>query len=172
MSQGSAQSSNNNSSNKVPDWLFEVDEYDDVEEVVVDLDSGEVRFVALENIPILQELEIDLTLIYASIFWMLATPLTRLVGRPLGRHPLYKSVIASQRQNNHHHQHHNSSSSSSSKHRKEANIDFWGPCLVVGLYCLVLWLSKIHNTSWLFMIWAGASVFNHLVGRVYSKVRM
>jgi hypothetical protein len=173
-SAGSAQSINSkNKKEKAVAFLFEVDEFDDVEEVVVDLDSGEVGFVPLESVPLLQELEIDLSLMYQSILWMLLTPLTKMAGRPLGRHPLYKSVIASQRHNC------NSSTSNGSntanngsgnKHRKEANIDFWGPCLVVGLYCLVLWLSKVHNTSWVFMIWGTAGVFNHLVGRVYSKV--
>ncbi len=77
---------------------------------------------------------------------MLIGPCVRFTGRSYKRHPLY----ASSRQNN------------------NSIIDFWGPCSVMSLYSLVLWLGKVRDVTWLFVIWSLAAVFNHLVARVFT----
>ena len=42
-----------------------------------------------------------------------------------------------------------------------------GPCTVVSLYCLILWLGRVKDVAWIFVIWSVAAVMNHLVSRVF-----
>lgn len=242
------------SSQHLPDWIFEVEEYDDVDTVIDE--HGNMLYIRSRDLPLLEELEIDLQQITMCILWMIHAPLTKLLGRPLSTHPLYKSVAPTSLRNrapplpphstntnshshshtqasnpasdsdsmsmsntdfshpseyneyneyrgnneynnkahhphnnkhhNHHHKqqhhspphHHNNKHQNSPhhphhphhpQHRDLNNIDFWGPCSVVSLYCVELWLGKVKSSSWLFVIWGLAGVFNHLVMRVHSK---
>lgn len=50
---------------------------------------------------------------------------------------------------------------------QQRNIDFWGPCSIVSLYGALLWLCRVKQVPWIYVIWAGAAVFNHLVCRVW-----
>lgn len=77
---------------------------------------------------------------------MLVSPWLKLVGRNYKRHPLFNS--------------HGS---------PNQHIDFWGPCAVVSLYGLVLWLGRVHDVPWIYLIWSIASVANHLISRVWYK---
>lgn len=47
------------------------------------------------------------------------------------------------------------------------NIDFWGPFFIISLYCLVLWLGRVRDVPWIFVIWTIAATMNHLVSRVW-----
>ena len=57
---------------------------------------------------------------------MIVGPVYKLCGRNYERHPLYK----------------NSSNQS---------IDFWGPCALVSLYGLVLWLGRVRGNKLYFL---------------------
>lgn len=72
---------------------------------------------------------------------MLTIPFLKMIHRPSKRHPLQIS----------------------------ANVGFWGPCTVISIYCLLLWLGKIRDTPWIFVIWTIASTVNHLVSRVWYR---
>ena len=51
----------------------------------------------------------------------------------------------------------------------EPKNDFWGPCIVISIYGAVLWLDRVEDVPWLYVIWTLASVFNHFVCRVFYK---
>lgn len=72
-------------------------------------------------------------------------PFYRLFGSTSKRHPLYISNTNAGHQ----------------------NIDFWGPCSVVSLYGIILWLGRVKGVSWIYVIWSVAALFNHLVSRVW-----
>jgi hypothetical protein len=74
-------------------------------------------------------------------------PLYKLCGKVYERNPLYISNTNSNISNN--------------------NIDFWGPCSVISLYGLILWLGRVKDVPWIYVIWSLAAVFNHLVNRVW-----
>jgi hypothetical protein len=48
-----------------------------------------------------------------------------------------------------------------------SNIDFWGPCCLVSFYGFILWLGKVKDIPWIYVIWCLASFLNHLVCRVW-----
>lgn len=77
--------------------------------------------------------------------WMFLGPCYRLAGKPYKRHPLH------------------SSSSANNRH----SIDFWGPCAIVSLYSLILWLGRVREVPWIYIIWSIAATVNHLVSRVW-----
>ena len=96
-----------------------------------------------------------------SMAWMIIGPFARLFNKSLAQHPLYKNFHITTT---------NILAFQNTLHvQQENNIDFWGPCLIVGLYGLVLWVGKVNNCSWIYVIWGLAGTFNHLVGRVYCK---
>ncbi len=80
-----------------------------------------------------------------NIVWMIFGPCYRLVGRPYKRHPLHSSSSANNRR----------------------NIDFWGPCGVVSLFSLILWLGRVREVPWIYLVWALAATVNHLVSRLW-----
>jgi hypothetical protein len=92
-----------------------------------------------------QELEIDPGHIYRNVMWMLFGPCYRLVGRPYKRHPLHASSSANNRR----------------------GIDFWGPCAAVSIFSLILWLGRVREVPWIYLVWAIAAVVNHMVSRVW-----
>jgi hypothetical protein len=194
----------------LPTWWFEVDEDDDVD----------------TNTPLLQELEIDLPLIYRCAMWMLLGPLGCHYGRNAAVHPLstmlsggVTSPLSSSSSSSLHGgtarslytSTHASSSGQSEKPpdgltqrgsyissilapssssasvtnppssaaaalllttqrgTQTTHIDFWGPCLVVSVYGALLWLDRVRDVPWLYVIWSTASLFNHFVCRVFYK---
>jgi hypothetical protein len=76
---------------------------------------------------------------------MMLGPLRFLCRRPALRHPLYRVANS----------------------RSENAIDFWGPCSVFSLYGAILWAARVREVPWLYVIWSGGAVFNHLVCRVW-----
>ena len=66
-------------------------------------------------------------------------------GKPTERHPLNMQLTPHQ------------------------SIDFWGPCLVVSVYILILWLGNVRDGTWTYVIWTITSIFNHFVMRSYNK---
>jgi hypothetical protein len=137
----------------LPGWLFDI--IDDEE------DSESTQQKSL-----LEELEIDPKHIYRNIVWMLIGPCLKIVGRPYKRHPLYVS------------------NANVDKH----SIDFWGklvfepfrfqiliywfllgPCAVVSFYCLILWLGRVKEVAWIFVIWSIAAILNHFASRVFYR---
>jgi hypothetical protein len=50
-----------------------------------------------------------------------------------------------------------------------SHIDFWGPCGIISLYGAILWIAKVKNVPWLYVIWFSGSMFNHLVSRVWYR---
>lgn len=140
----------------LPTWWFEVDEVDDID----------------TNISLLQELEIDLPHIYRCTIWMLLCPLGCFCGRHSGKHPL-STMLAPHigRQNS------DPDVSMSNINLPGLNnlnfapaqIDFWGPCSIVSLFGALLWLDKVRNVGWLYVIWSLASLFNHFICRVFFK---
>jgi len=56
---------------------------------------------------------------------MLVGPCYRICGKAYARHPLYKSSAAL---------------------LSNQTIDFWGPCAVISIYGLVLWLGKVKGS--------------------------
>lgn len=101
---------------------------------------------------ILQELEIDPAHIFNNVKWVFLAPFHRALGKTKERHPLlHQAAVASAPMNKH-------------------SIDFWGPCLVVSLYGVVLWSSgKVQDVSWIFAIWTIGAMFNHMVCRATMK---
>ena len=73
---------------------------------------------------------------------MVLGPGIYLCGRPTDRHPLIASTT-------------------------QSHIDFWGPCLVVSLYGAILWLARVPDVPWLYVIWSAGAAFNHLVCRAW-----
>lgn len=43
----------------------------------------------------------------------------------------------------------------------------WGPCLTLSIYVFLLWLARVRYVPWLFVVWIFASIFNHMVMRVW-----
>lgn len=76
---------------------------------------------------------------------MIFGPLRALCRRPTARHPLYRVANS----------------------RSESTIDFWGPCSVFSLYGAILWTARVKEVPWLYVMWSGGAVFNHLVCRVW-----
>mmetsp|Transcript_3266 Transcript_3266/g.5081 ORF Transcript_3266/g.5081 Transcript_3266/m.5081 type:complete len:224 (-) Transcript_3266:1194-1865(-) len=96
---------------------------------------------------LLEELEIDPAHIYRSILWMLFGPCFQLTGMPNKKHPLHNMGL----------------------HSDNRSIDFFGPCSMVSLYSLVLWLGRVRDVPWVFVIWSIAAVMNHFISRVWCK---
>lgn len=78
---------------------------------------------------------------------MFVGPFFKMIGRPYKRHPLYIS----------------------SSNINKQSIDFWGPCTIVVLYCLLLSLNRVKDVGWIFVIWTVAAVMNHFVSRVFFR---
>lgn len=57
------------------------------------------------------------------------------------------------------------SSSSSS----QPTIDFWGPCAVMSTYVAILWLGRVRDGPWAYVIWSFAAIFHHFIMRASSK---
>lgn len=128
----------------LPSWIFDIDDFD--EDIVPQQKS------------LLEELEIDPhhiyryhlcpkciifnTVVHRNIMWMLISPCNRILGRPYyKRHPLYASTT-----------------------NKQA-VDFWGPCGMVSLLILILWIGRVKDVPWIYVIWSVAAIFNHFVTR-------
>jgi hypothetical protein len=77
---------------------------------------------------------------------MFIGPFLKLIGRPYKRHPLYVSTSSIERGH---------------------SIDFWGPCAIVSVYCMILWLGRVRDVSWIFIIWSVAGIMNHFISRVF-----
>jgi hypothetical protein len=54
-------------------------------------------------------------------------------------------------------------------HSENRSIDFFGPCSIVSLYGLVLWLGRVRDVPFVYLIWCIAAILNHLVSRVWCK---
>lgn len=90
------------------------------------------------SVPILQELEIDFQRIWRTVVWTVLYPWSSLCSRnSLGETPF-----------------------------SEKSHEFWGPCLVVLMYGLVLLWGHFQDIPWVVMIWFVASLFLHLVVRL------
>ena len=48
----------------------------------------------------------------------------------------------------------------------EKQQEFWGPFAVVSLFTFLLWVGKVRNVPWIFVIWILFSLFAHFVARV------
>lgn len=48
---------------------------------------------------------------------------------------------------------------------EEHHHDFWGPCLIVSLYALILSIGRVSNVSWVYVIWMVSSFILHLTCR-------
>ena len=48
--------------------------------------------------------------------------------------------------------------------------DFWGPCAVVTLYGLFLWLGSGRDVSWVYVVWCGSAIFMHFICRVWCDI--
>lgn len=72
---------------------------------------------------------------------MVSVPFLKMIRRPYKRHPLQIS----------------------------SNIGFWGPCSIILFYSIMLWLSRIRDAPWTFVIWSVAATVNHLVSRVWYR---
>lgn len=72
-------------------------------------------------------------------------PCYRLLGRPYKRHPLHASSAVNYRH----------------------TIDFWGPCAAVSVFSMILWLGRVREVPWIYLIWAIAAIANHLISRVW-----
>jgi hypothetical protein len=77
---------------------------------------------------------------------MIFGPCYRILGKPYKRHPLHASSV-----------------------NNRYSIDFWGPCSVVSVFSLVLWIGRVKEVPWIYVIWSFAAVFNHLVSRVWYR---
>ena len=84
---------------------------------------------------------------HRSIVWMLIGPCTKLTGKVSKRHPLY---ISGRGFNN-------------------RSIDFWGPCMMMSLYGLVLWVGRVRDIPWIYVIWSITATLNHLITRVWHR---
>lgn len=92
---------------------------------------------------ILEELDIDLPLILNVMLWTMIRPLSACTNRvKRERHPL--------------------------KFRPSYN-SYWGASGVMALYAAILWLAKLPNATWVFVIVLAASVFQHLTARVFIR---
>jgi hypothetical protein len=112
----------------LPAWMFEVDEFDDTE--------------ASAESNILEDLDIDLHLIFTIILWTILRPLstcTRSIKKE--RHPL----------------------------KFRPSHSYWGPAGVMALYAAILWMANLPNATWVFGIVIGTSVFQHLTARVFLR---
>ena len=91
--------------------------------------------------------QVSCTVIFGgrNIMWMLIGPCYRILGRPYKRHPLHASSSVNNRR----------------------SIDFWGPCAVVSIFSLVLWLGRVREVPWIYLMWSIAATVNHLVSRVW-----
>lgn len=78
---------------------------------------------------------------------MLFGPCFQLTGMPNKKHPLHKTGL----------------------HSDNRSIDFFGPCSMVSLYALVLWLGRVRDVPWIYVIWTVAAVVNHFISRVWCK---
>lgn len=99
------------------------------------------------KLSLLEELEIDPANIYRSVLWMLFGPCFQLTGKPNKKHPLHTPGLQSETH----------------------SIDFFGPCSIVSLYSLVLWLGSVRDVPWIYVIWTIAAMVNHLICRVWCK---
>lgn len=73
---------------------------------------------------------------------MVLGPIIYLCGRPADRHPLLTTS-------------------------NQTHIDFWGPCMVVSLYGAILWMARVPDVPWIYVIWSLGATFNHFVCRVW-----
>jgi hypothetical protein len=78
---------------------------------------------------------------------MVLGPCFQLTGLPNKKHPFHKMGLLSDNK----------------------SIDFFGPCAMVSLYCLVLWLGRVRDVPWVYVIWSVAAVVNHFLSRVWCK---
>lgn len=78
---------------------------------------------------------------------MLFGPCFQLTGMPNKKHPFHKTGL----------------------HSDSRSIDFFGPCSMVSLYALVLWLGRVRDVPWVYVIWSVAAIVNHFISRVWCK---
>lgn len=78
---------------------------------------------------------------------MLFGPCFQLTGMPNKKHPFHKPGL----------------------HSDNKSIDFFGPCAMVSLYSLVLWLGRVRDVPWIYVIWTVTAIINHFITRVWCK---
>jgi hypothetical protein len=94
---------------------------------------------------LLEELEIDPLLITKCVYFIISAPFNRYnTEKQASLNPFINNP------DEHHH-------------------DFWGPCLMISLYALVLSIGRVEGVSWLFIIWFVASLIQHLTCRTWNK---
>lgn len=93
---------------------------------------------------LLQELEVDPHHILKCIAYVFRAPFIR---SQLTADKSYSNPFVLTDEDNHH--------------------DFWGPCLLVSIYALVLSLGRVNNVSWVYIIWILSSLAQHLVYRTW-----
>ena len=78
---------------------------------------------------------------------MLFGPCFQLTGMPNKKHPFHSMGL----------------------HSDHKSIDFFGPCAIISLFGLVLWLGRVRDVPWVYVIWSIAYVINHFISRVWCK---
>lgn len=97
---------------------------------------------------LMEELEIDGDLIRSSLRYTLIAPL--LPTQPMSDNP------------------NGSQSNPFLRHGDKLHHDFWGPCLVVTVYGVLLSIGRVYSVSWVYVVWLLASMAHHLVSRTWS----
>ena len=115
---------------------------------IFDVDESDENLISDQTL--LQELDIDLTHIRKTLKFMQYVVLIKILNIVNFKHRVSPIIIENPL-------------------ILDKAPEFWGPFAVVSVYALVLWLGKVRNVSWIFLIWLTFSFFNHLVTRVTFK---
>ena len=120
------------SSEPIPEWIFDVHESD--------------IWAEEEHRSLLEEMEIDLSLVKTSLRYVLAAPLlsSQLSGDGQANNPFLRLVDR--------------------KHH-----DFWGPCAVVTAYGVLLSIGRVYSVSWVYVVWLLSSMIHHLICRTWNQ---
>ena len=54
------------------------------------------------------------------------------------------------------------------RHGDKLHHDFWGPCLVVTAFGVLLSIGRVYSVSWVYVVWLLASMAHHLISRTWS----
>ena len=134
----------------LPDWLFDID----AEDEPVDPQKT-----------IWEELSIDKVKMYNNIRWSFIRPVKFLFKLDMKKDDdnYYNSHIVNSELDN-------TTASIVDKANVSIKNDFWGPCLLLSMYALLLWMAQVRNPPWVYVIWAVSATVLHLITRVwYSK---
>jgi len=86
-------------------------------------------------------------------------PCFHLCGKPNNKkHPLNGTSFQS-----------NESHNTNDYNNNNNSIDFFGPCSIVSIYSIVLWVGSVKDVPWIYVIWTIAAIMNHLISRVWCK---